>query len=41
LVIAADGGMEEQVMSAASLITPSEMLAEKHRKEAAPGSASK
>lgn len=34
-------GWKNKIMSAASLITPAEMLAEKHRKEAAPGSANK
>jgi hypothetical protein len=34
-------GWKNKIMSAVSLITPSDMLAEKHRKEAAPGSANK
>jgi len=34
-------GWKNKIMSPASLITPAEMLAEKHRKEAAPGSANK
>jgi len=34
-------GWKNKIMSAASLITPAEMLAEKHRKEAAPGSGNK
>ena len=34
-------GWKNKVMSAASLVTPSEILAERHRKEAEPGSANK
>lgn len=34
-------GFKNKVMSAAALFTPSDMLAEQHRKQAEPGSANK
>src|SRR5436190_2786518 len=34
-------GLKNKIMSTAALVTPSEMLAERHRKEAEPGSANK
>jgi hypothetical protein len=34
-------GWKNKVMSAAALVTPSDMLAEQHRKQAEPGSGKK